>query len=306
MSFSIDPNINDGLPFISVHHLELSQDTTRIIEPYPEGFFHLKSDVNGGIPYITESAIELAADKSTIVAPYPDSFFRKTSDVNDGVPYISEIHVVLGEDSTMVVAPYPQSFFRKLIDLNDGIPYINEEAIKLAEDPRYVNEPYPDSFFHLDVSKTDPINNSVPFISEEAIKLSEDPRYVNEPYPDSFFQKSAYNNGTPYITDRELINGAFIHAIDVEYVYIPYQVTKFGKYAFMDTPKLSEVEINALSTYEETTFDENTLIKYYNIRTRSFSMSWDDLTEDDILSDMMDSGSQVYTEFVEDGGDLNG
>lgn len=74
----------------------------------------------------------------------------------------------------------------------------------------------------------------------------------------------AVNNGLPYheLLPLEKPSGAFMNAVNLEYVYIPRSCKKIGEWAFTNT-KLRRVRISEDCEYYPTSFPKGCEIEFY-------------------------------------------
>ncbi len=73
------------------------------------------------------------------------------------------------------------------------------------------------------------------------------------------------NNGLPYheLLPLEKPSGAFMNAVNLEYVHIPRSCKKIGEWAFTNT-KLRRVRISEDCEYYPTSFPKGCEIEFYN------------------------------------------
>ena len=91
-------------------------------------------------------------------------------------------------------------------------------------------------------------------------------KYMEAPYPNALWRiEPTTNNGCPFnkLLPLENPSGAFMNAVNLEYVYIPRSCKKIGAFAFSNT-KLRRVMIAADCEYYPTTFPKGCQIDFYN------------------------------------------
>lgn len=119
-----------------------------------------------------------------------------------------------------------------------------------------------------------------------------------EPYPLSLWAVQNNKLTNPQFPDGDMTLGAFSNALHLTEIQIPYTTTVFGLEAFRNTISLQSVDINIMSEYYDTTFNDECRINYKDIQYY-ISKHISELTiNDDIVTfgtcDTLDSIEQIY------------
>ena len=118
---------------------------------------------------------------------------------------------------------------------------------------------------------------------------------MKKPYPHALWRIDGISPNMPYheLFPIEKPSGAFMNAVNLEYVHIPESVRKIGRYAFFNTV-LRKVRISSECEYYETSFPEECTIEFYekNGIEAVSGQTYD--SDGHILIDA--DGARIYTE----------
>ncbi|MDE5558973.1 MAG: leucine-rich repeat domain-containing protein [Ruminococcus sp.] len=168
---------------------------------------------------------------------------------------------------------------------NNGYPYIQD----IPEMPSVaMKNPYHRYFFILDKNK----NNGYPtFEPFDEIPIAT----MTKPYPYGMMMCMGddVNDGYPCILELDIyISGAFMNAVNLEYVRIPETVRKIGRYAFANTA-LQKVKISSECEYYKTSFPENCEIEFYGISLNKHSGQLYDFNKNSLIDI---DGARIYVQ----------
>ncbi|MDE6673016.1 MAG: leucine-rich repeat domain-containing protein [Ruminococcus sp.] len=135
-------------------------------------------------------------------------------------------------------------------------------------------------------------NNGYPYIQDMPEFSSVT---LKKPYPHGIMvcMGEDVNDGYPGIPELDIyIAGAFMNAVNLEYVRIPETVRQIGKYAFRNTA-LQKVKISSECDYYKTSFPENCVIEFYgNSLNKSSGQLYD--CNKNVLIDS--DGARIYVQ----------